>query len=187
MHSGHFVTTFKRDSSVTSCLCTHRSFSGTMGTDWADAATLFSGIWYQSCYHFPRIAMFRATILERSPVFPYGRMQPTSISWWLWMCCQWTEETETDRGSPNECSWNFLSCFSASVSVSLYIHIHLFVIVAQWWKLVGILRENQAPWDVSPFGHLLFTIVYCVHYLFFFLNQQFITRSAMADRGSHLH
>ena len=165
MHSGHFVTTFKRDSSVTSCLCTHRNFAGTMGTDWADVATLFSGIWYQSCYHFPRIAMFRATILERSPVFPYVRMQPTSISWWLWMCCQWTEETETDRGSPNECSWNFLSCFSASVSVSLYIHIHLFVIVAQWWKLV-LLRENQARWGSS-------SIYYCVHYLFF-LNQQFI-------------
>jgi len=64
-----FVTTFKCDSSATSCLCTHRNFAGTMGTDWADVATLFSGIWYQSCYHFPRIARFRTTILKRSPVF----------------------------------------------------------------------------------------------------------------------
>ena len=28
-----FVTTFKCDSSVTSCLCTHRNFAGTMGTE----------------------------------------------------------------------------------------------------------------------------------------------------------
>ena len=159
-----FVTTFKCDSSVTSCLCTHRNFAGTMGTDWADVATLFSGIWYQPCYHFPRVAMFRTTILERYPVFPYGRMQPTSISWWLWMCCQRTEETETDRrclnagvwGSPNECPWNLLSCFSASVGVSLYIYIRLFVIVTQWWKLAGLLRENQARWGSS-------SIYYCVH------------------------
>jgi len=104
------LITSKSDPSVTPCLCIHRNFIGTMGTDWADVTTLFPGVWYQSCYHFPGVAMLQVTILERSPVFACRRMQPTPVSWRLWMCCWWIEEAETDGrldawGSPIERSW----------------------------------------------------------------------------------
>ena len=49
-------------------------------------------------------------------------------------------------------------------------------------KARGLTKREPSTLRCKPFWSS--SIYYCVHYLFF-LNQQFITRSAMADRGSH--
>ena len=48
-------------------------------------------------------------------------------------------------------------------------------------KARGLTKREPSTLRCKPFWS---SIYYCVHYLFF-LNQQFITQSAMADRGSH--